>query len=61
MYYCFGCSEGGDVISFLQRIDALTFAESVERLAGRAGIQLRYEQGGYVPGRQQGERSRLIN
>nr|WP_062340062.1 DNA primase [Herbidospora sakaeratensis] len=60
MYYCFGCSEGGDVISFLQRIDALTFAESVERLAGRAGIQLRYEQGGYVPGRQQGERSRLI-
>ncbi|GAB1817062.1 DNA primase [Herbidospora sp. RD11066] len=61
MYYCFGCSEGGDVISFLQRIDALTFAESVERLAGRAGIQLRYEQGGYVPGRQQGERSRLID
>lgn len=60
MYYCFGCSEGGDVISFLQRIDALTFAESVERLAGRAGVQLRYEQGGYVPGRQQGERSRLI-
>ncbi|TKK88996.1 DNA primase [Herbidospora galbida] len=60
MYYCFGCSEGGDVISFLQKIDALTFAESVERLAGRAGIQLRYEQGGYVPGRQQGERSRLI-
>ncbi|GIH28250.1 DNA primase [Acrocarpospora phusangensis] len=60
MYFCFGCSEGGDVITFIQKIDALTFAEAVERLAQRAGIQLRYEQGGYVPGRQQGERSRLI-
>ncbi|GAA0401492.1 DNA primase [Acrocarpospora corrugata] len=60
MYYCFGCSEGGDVITFIQKMDALTFAEAVERLAQRAGIQLRYEQGGYVPGRQQGERSRLI-
>nr|BFE88135.1 hypothetical protein GCM10020093_107360 [Planobispora longispora] len=32
----------------------------MERLANRAGIRLRYEQGGYVPGREQGERSRLI-
>ncbi|GAA1017219.1 DNA primase [Acrocarpospora pleiomorpha] len=60
MYFCFGCSEGGDVITFIQKIDALTFAEAVERLAQRVGLQLRYEQGGYVPGRQQGERSRLI-
>jgi DNA primase len=59
-YYCFGCAEGGDVITFVRKIENLTFSEAVERLAQRAGIQLRYEQGGYVPGREQGERQRLI-
>ncbi|WP_055483346.1 DNA primase [Sphaerimonospora mesophila] len=59
-YYCFGCAEGGDVITFVRKIENLTFGEAVERLARRAGIQLRYEQGGYVPGREQGERRRLI-
>ncbi|GGO10375.1 DNA primase [Microbispora bryophytorum] len=59
-YYCFGCAEGGDVITFVRKIENLTFTEAVERLAQRAGIQLRYEQGGYVPGREQGERLRLI-
>lgn len=41
-YYCFGCGEGGDVISFQQKIDNLSFAEAVERLADRVGIHLRY-------------------
>ncbi|WP_375433261.1 DNA primase [uncultured Friedmanniella sp.] len=41
-YYCFGCGEGGDVISFVQRVDNLSFAETVERLADQVGIQLRY-------------------
>jgi DNA primase len=59
-YFCFGCGEGGDVITFVRRIEQLSFAEAIERLAQRAGIQLRYEQGGYVPGREQGERTRLI-
>ncbi|MET8054736.1 MULTISPECIES: DNA primase [unclassified Streptosporangium] len=59
-WYCFGCAEGGDVITFVRRLEHLSFGEAVERLAGRAGIQLRYEQGGYVPGREQGERIRLI-
>jgi len=57
---CFGCGEGGDVISFLMKVDHLSFAESVERLAARTGVQLRYEDGGVTPGRQQGQRSRLI-
>ena len=33
MWYCFGCGEGGEVLSFLQKIDHLSFAESVEKLA----------------------------
>ncbi|MFC7380585.1 DNA primase [Sphaerisporangium rhizosphaerae] len=59
-WYCFGCGEGGDVITFVRKLELLSFADAIERLAQRAGIQLRYEQGGYVPGREQGERSRLI-
>jgi DNA primase len=60
LWYCFSCSEGGDVIKFVQRIDNLNFAEAVERLAARAGIELRYEQGGHVPGQEQSQRRRLL-
>src|SRR6201996_9344837 len=61
LYYCFSCGAGGDVIRFVQEIDSLSFIEAVERLAGRAGIDLRYEQGGYVPGQEQSQRRRLID
>jgi DNA primase len=61
LWYCHGCGEGGDVIKFVQRIDALNFIEAVEKLAGRAGVELRYEQGGYVPGQEQSQRRRLID
>jgi DNA primase len=61
LYYCFSCGEGGDVIRFVQQIDGLSFIEAVERLAGRAGIDLRYEQGGYVPGQEQSRRRRLLD
>ncbi len=42
------------------KLDHLSFSEAVERLAAQAGITLRYEEGGYDPGRQQGERTRLV-
>ena len=58
---CFSCAEGGDAIRFVQKIDGLSFVEAVERLAARAGIDLRYEQGGYVPGQEQSQRRRLID
>jgi DNA primase len=60
LYHCFSCQEGGDVISFVQKIERLSFTESVERLAARSGIDLRYEQGGYVPGQETSHRRRLI-
>ena len=61
-FHCFGCGEGGDVIAFVSKIDHLTFAEAVERLAGarRHPAALR---GGRRPrpGRQQGQRTRLVD
>jgi DNA primase len=60
MWYCFGCGEGGDVINFVQRVDHLTFAETIEKLAEKAGVQLRYVEGGAAINRQQGVRTRLV-
>jgi DNA primase len=60
MWYCFGCAEGGDVLTFLQRMDHLTFAESVEKLAGKYGVELRYTEGGAAANRQQGQRTKLV-
>ncbi|TDC47761.1 DNA primase, partial [Micromonospora sp. KC207] len=42
VWYCFGCGAGGDAIKFLMDAEHLSFVESVERLAARAGIHLRY-------------------
>ncbi|QIJ62445.1 DNA primase [Streptomyces sp. JB150] len=60
LFHCFGCQEGGDTITFVMKIDHLTFSEAVERLAAQAGITLRYEEGGYNPAHQRGERIRLV-
>ena len=48
-YHCFGCGESGDVYSFLRNMDHVTFTEAVERLAGRIGFSLHYEDGGAAP------------
>ena len=60
MYYCFGCGEGGDVITFITKIEGLSFNEAVERLAKRAKIELRYAEGGYTKRAVSSERARLL-
>jgi DNA primase len=60
-YHCFGCQEGGDVITFVQKIEGVGFTEAVERLAGRYGVDLRYEDDGHTgPRRDPGQRNRLV-
>jgi DNA primase len=44
LYYCFGCQAKGDVITFVREVEHLEFAEAVERLAAKAGVQVRYDQ-----------------
>ncbi|BDI23032.1 DNA primase [Herbiconiux sp. L3-i23] len=58
-YHCFGCGEDGDVYTFLQKLDHATFAEAVERLAGRIGYTLHYEDGGPAAS-ESGNRARLL-
>jgi DNA primase len=58
-YHCFGCGEDGDVFSFLQKMDHVTFTEAVERMAARVGIELHYEDGGKAAS-DSGNRARLL-
>jgi len=43
IFHCFGCHKGGDVFTFLQEFENLTFIESVQRLAERARISIDFE------------------
>lgn len=40
LYYCFGCHAGGDVFSFVEKMENLSFTEAVERLAEAAHLEL---------------------
>jgi DNA primase len=40
LWYCFGCSSGGDIFDFLKKVENLSFFEAVTSLAERAGIAI---------------------
>jgi DNA primase len=62
LFHCFGCGVGGDVIKFVMEMDGLGFSETVERLAEKYAVQLRYEEGGAPRARAGGsKRPRLID
>lgn len=60
VFHCFGCGEGGDVISFVMKTEILTFTEAVQWLADRGGVTLTYTEAGPAPVREHGQRKRLI-
>jgi DNA primase len=43
LYHCFGCGVGGDTIKFVEEKEGLGFAEAVELLADRYGVELQRE------------------
>jgi DNA primase len=43
LYHCFGCGVGGDTIKFVEEKEGLGFAEAVELLADRYGVELERE------------------
>jgi DNA primase len=60
LYHCFGCSKSGDAITFVREIDHLSFADAVETLARKAGVEVTYEQGSAAPAGQTSHRQRLL-
>jgi len=57
IWKCYGCGEGGDVFTFVQKIDTLTFPQAVEQLAKKAGVTIeRSEQAA----RQYSDRERIL-
>src|SRR5262245_27817145 len=57
-YYCFGCGQSGDAITFVERTRQLDFVGAVEYLAARVGIQLTYTSSSQSADRQR--RKRLV-
>ena len=57
LYHCFGCKEGGNVFTFLEKTEGLGFGEALKKLAAEAGVDLsRYET---EPGPSSDESARL--
>lgn len=46
LYHCFGCGEGGDIISFVEKMENMDFIEAVEFLANKVGYKLKYNLSG---------------
>ena len=40
IFHCFGCGEGGNIYTFIMKIEKLNFPEAVKLLANKAGVQL---------------------
>lgn len=48
LFHCFGCGAGGDVVSFIMQKEGLTYPESLEYLANKAGIRMEYSENNYI-------------
>jgi len=58
-YKCFGCGEGGDAISFVERLEQVDFVGAIESLAKRFGVAIEYEEISPEAERQRRRRERL--
>lgn len=60
LFWCFGCSEGGNVYHFVQKQENLPFPEAVEWVARKTGFELHYEEMGPGQKKAHGIRARVI-
>ncbi|MEK7139605.1 MAG: DNA primase, partial [Patescibacteria group bacterium] len=56
IWHCFGCSEGGDIFTFIQKIEGLDFPDALRLLANRAGVAIKQEDPSIAS-----QRTRLLN
>lgn len=60
LYKCFGCGEGGSVITFLQKYENYSFPEAIRVLAERAGVELPQEELSEAAKKKESRRVRLL-
>jgi DNA primase len=60
LFYCFGCSRGGDLISFVRETENLDFSGAVEWLADRFNVRLEYEESSPQVEEERRRRARLV-
>src|SRR5947199_10668178 len=58
-FKCFGCGEGGDAITFVEKIENVDFVGAIELLARRFGVELEYEEASPEAERNRRRRERL--
>ena len=58
-YHCFGCGESGDLFTFVEKMEHMSFPEAVELLAERTGVELQKEKGSER--REKGENDILLD
>ena len=61
LFKCFACGEGGNVVTFIQKYESLSFPEALKSLANRAGITLPEEYGSEYSKETQDYKQRLID
>ncbi len=61
LYYCFGCGEGGNVFTFIEKKEGLDFADAVKSLAEKYGVRLQFEASSPQQEQRREQRERLLS
>lgn len=59
IFHCFGCGEGGNAVTFLMKVNTMTYPEALRHLAGKMGIQIPRKPA--PPGENRGLRSTILD
>jgi DNA primase len=59
-YKCFGCGASGDIFTFVERYEGISFSDALKKLAERAGVQLRQESNSEEKQKEKAEKERLL-